>query len=124
METIKNACTALVLAGSIALLLAASCGSEEPAEPAALFLQPADGFDAVVWSADDPGAGVPHVVDHLVHGAVKDRLPAVGALGVLSEVLGGTHANIVQGLFSRFRQMHWQHQSPIMSVHGFAMLGG
>ncbi len=33
MEIIKNTCTALVLAGSIALLLAASCGSEEPAEP-------------------------------------------------------------------------------------------
>ena len=97
---------------------------QESAEAAALLAQLLDGFDTVVWSANNPASVIGHVVDYFVQRAIENRLAAVGSLTVIPQVAAGADAGIVAGFFPGLGQMAGQHQPPVLAVHGLAMLGG
>src|SRR5262249_31183927 len=87
------------------------------------FLQAFDTSDAIVWRANEPLIMFHHEIDYLIRRDIGRRIPQ-RCPKILGHLTTTAKADIFNGLFAAFGEMHGLHQTPVLAAQDFAVLLG
>src|SRR5262249_14550124 len=95
----------------------------EATKPPADFLQAFDTSDAIVWRANEPLIMFNHEIDDLIRRDIWRRIPQ-RCPKILGHLAAAAQADILNGFFAAFGEMHGHDQTPVLPTQDFAVLLG